>query len=933
MGNMNNNQNENMINDKKETDSQYEKYTIAVMGASGVGKTFFWASYFNSVIIKGESDNVPTITGNYEHIKRLIRTIFGKHEKVPGDDRITDISFKLDSKNMEIDLKDLKGGNTTDIKNWDENEITPMLQNADGIMIFISAEDIVKNNKDKLLDENMAFAKAISNIRESQHGKWKNRADIPVWFIFTKGDKVEQEEDYLMNNENIGSLFKKANVKTDSSSVDFYDRLFEKGKNVKGFKVSAVGVKWEDDVKDAKVPENAKQSNIVKSMDELFDAMHKARYEHNNRILKIASISAFIVFVILCFANLSWQLGIIKNLEQNVNLAVSSSDFNSEAFNKTKMMIDRARNRFVFPEFLRDTDKINSLYGKTLEKYESFCYSKIAPNLDVDTNKVPTSEMASLINDVSNYLLNTDFNDVNKDHYEKVNNIKWYFEAAKKLKEAKDKTDNSGDSAETAYNTLSRWILDINEFPEVWLNELSVTTDKLVHLWSEKIQDFTVPNDYDKHIDNAKSLLSNPKIPNEINEFIRTNCLEKWENNKIALLQGEFNKLKTSLSDNSDVENSIKQINEFANNYPNLPVEINNQLKETKIQCLNVIVSNSISKTDVSIDDLRGLMQKYPEITEELKGKVESRIKQLVAEETKSVLSNINESNTFDDLDNSIVLRNDIIKKYPEVKGELDNTIYAKLQSINTDEVQKIKRKVSDFISSSAYGNAFDTNEKEFKKLESSISKYRENLGDRVSELISENKKEKENKRKEIDDSEYSFCRNTFNGKKANGDNNDIDYIISILKDYSTRSSNNSRISEIKDVVKYLQAIRSGLNGTLTIGLGDYNAGYGPNGYGLEAPDVQITVNSRNGKHSTDEKTDDYKPNFNDHTAFLWTSDLGDVTFSAVDIDSSYHDYIFTETINVNGFFGYEKLNNTLKGKGCTQNISFNASIPYCPWR
>lgn len=919
---------DNTKNNNNETQSQYDenKYTIAVMGASGVGKTFFWASYFNSTFIKGESDNVPGITGNDDHIKRLIRTIFTNHEKVPGDDRITDISFKLDSKKMEIDLKDLKGGNTTDIKNWDENQILSMLQKADGILIFISAEDIVKNNLDKLLDENMAFIKAISKVRESQHGKWKNRADIPIWFIFTKGDKVDEDEDFLMKN--IPALSKAANVKTDPSSLDFYDRLFEKGKNVKGFKVSAVGKKWEDEIIDAKVPEDAKEHNIVKAMDELFDAMYKARYEHNNRILKIASIGALILFVILCSANLSWQLGIIKNLEQNVNLAVSSSDFNSEAFNKTKMMIDSARNRFVFPEFLRDTDKINSLYNKTLEKYESFCYSKIAPNLDVDTNKVPTSEIASLLNDISNYLSNTDFNLINKEHYEKVNNIKWYFEAAKKLKEAKDKTDNSGDSAETSYNTLSRWILDVNEFPVTWLNELSVTTDKLVHLWSEKIQDFTVPNEYDKHIENAKSLLSNPKIPGEIKEFIKTNCLEKWENNKIALLQGEFNKIKSSLSDNSDVEESIKQIDEFSNKYPNLPNEINNQLKESKIQCLNVLVSNSISKSDVSIDDLRGLIQKYPEVTEELKEKIDSRIKQLIADETKPVLSNINESDSFDALNNSIVLCNDIIKKYPEVKGELDISIYSKLENINKKERENINRKISDKIAKESYQEAFNDANQEYSELNNTLSKYKKELGNRIDNIISENDNIKSHKLNEIDDSEYSYCKNKFNGKKAYGTNSDIDYLKSILEGYKSRFSNSNRISDINAVLNYLNTIRSGVYGTITIGSGDYSLIHSF----ADTPDVKITVSSSNGSFSCYEENKQH-PNFSCSKSFRWTCEMGNVYFKAIEVDEVSNDDIFSYSINVNGFFGYEELNTTIKSNSCSQEVRFNASIPYCPWR
>ena len=92
-----------------QSDNQYKKYTVAVLGASGVGKTFFWASYFNSVINLGQSDNIPTLTGDTEYIAKTIKTIFKDHKKVSGTEKDTVISFKLDSKKMDIDLINLRG--------------------------------------------------------------------------------------------------------------------------------------------------------------------------------------------------------------------------------------------------------------------------------------------------------------------------------------------------------------------------------------------------------------------------------------------------------------------------------------------------------------------------------------------------------------------------------------------------------------------------------------------------------------------------------------------------------------------------------------------------------------------------------------------------------------------------------------------------------
>ena len=274
--------NQNLKENCIQSDNQYKQYTIAVLGASGVGKTFFWASYFNSVINLGQSRNIPTLTGDSKYISEIIKTIFSDHEKVMGTEKTPDISFKLDSKKMDINLISLSGCPIKELSYEKEDVILSALKKADGIMIFISAEDIVKNKIDKLLDDNFAFIRVMPAFRSCLQGQRIKKVDIPVWFIFTKGDKVEQDTDYLMKKIMIAS--KSYNEKINSSDDELFVCLYDKGDNVKGFKVSAVGVKWDDEVRDAKVPENAKQSNIVKALDEFFDAVSKTRQENDNTL-------------------------------------------------------------------------------------------------------------------------------------------------------------------------------------------------------------------------------------------------------------------------------------------------------------------------------------------------------------------------------------------------------------------------------------------------------------------------------------------------------------------------------------------------------------------------------------------------------------------------------------------------------------------------
>ena len=72
---------------------------------------------------------------------------------------------------------------------WVENKILPDLQRADGALFFISGEDLVKY-PERVLKDNLVFAKAISKLREHKSGDLKGRLDVPIWFIFTKGDTI-----------------------------------------------------------------------------------------------------------------------------------------------------------------------------------------------------------------------------------------------------------------------------------------------------------------------------------------------------------------------------------------------------------------------------------------------------------------------------------------------------------------------------------------------------------------------------------------------------------------------------------------------------------------------------------------------------------------------------------------------------------------------
>ncbi|GHT02310.1 hypothetical protein AGMMS50276_32150 [Synergistales bacterium] len=164
-------------------------YKIAIMGATGSGKTIFFGSYFYSVIGKAQGE-FPVSSSNPVSVRAItdiVTTLFEEHVPLMGTSERTDISFNVQALDMRVTLHDIPGGYTQDAAQWAEQKITPDLESANAVLFFISGEDLVHNGV-KCFRDNAAFTSAISeHVRKKIKG---SREDVPIWFIFTKGDLI-----------------------------------------------------------------------------------------------------------------------------------------------------------------------------------------------------------------------------------------------------------------------------------------------------------------------------------------------------------------------------------------------------------------------------------------------------------------------------------------------------------------------------------------------------------------------------------------------------------------------------------------------------------------------------------------------------------------------------------------------------------------------
>lgn len=322
------------------------KYKIAVMGESNVGKTVFFGSYFHQItdLSKGKYPVAIKSQSSDDKITEIITQLFDKKQVVAGTDVRVDFSFSVDSLGMDIELADLPGGFTTNRNYWDDEEVRRDLQNADGALFFISAYDVI-NNPSEALKVNRAFADAISEIRKHTQGDVKGRSDVPIWFIFTKGDTVpEVPVDVLASK--VPSLLDAAK-KQQIRGNWFARSIYKKGGYVRSYKSQSLGT-WIDSTT---LPENFEPVNIVEPIEEMFEAMLDSRGTYKKMFMKIV-VAGVVVITVGVFSASYWLDSVYwKSIEDRVKRARESNKY-AEAIK----LLDEFNSPFtsvILPGFVR----------------------------------------------------------------------------------------------------------------------------------------------------------------------------------------------------------------------------------------------------------------------------------------------------------------------------------------------------------------------------------------------------------------------------------------------------------------------------------------------------------------------------------------------------------------------------------------------------
>lgn len=496
------------------------KYTLAIMGATGAGKTVFLLSYFHLSMQLGRGKHTISISSE-ETVRKItsdIDSLINKGKPPMGTSIYDDMSFT--ASDMNIDLLDVPGGDTQLLA----KEIPDRLRTADGAIFFIDGENLV-NHPEKVLSDNIAFGKAISMLRENTFrniaGKILGRKDIPIWFVITKCDAIPAISDEELQ-KHISALLR--NASDNKGSGKWAEKLFKKGKRVKIFRTQSMG-KWLSNT----TPPNAANFNpvnVVEAMDSLIDEMQKS--EKNYVRLVMAVLAGMVVAGAFAFAGFTyytvWQTDHIlwHSMMGRVERALVQ-----ENYREARKEIDEFISPSYMGLYLKSARADSMKDSEAYPKLEEALFTELTRRLSaINYDIMPEINAAFLKTQdlIAQYLDVKQFQTIAKSHYEQIKSKEWYFRAASNFGYIPGRGDNADDVMRAAEKCLNREY----STPESWREMENVKLEGILRTWINMLPNNVDMPELDIYINNAERLANNPSMPQNLRGYLHEQT-ERWK--------------------------------------------------------------------------------------------------------------------------------------------------------------------------------------------------------------------------------------------------------------------------------------------------------------------------------------------------------------------------------------------------------------------
>ena len=888
-----------------------KKYKIAVMGESNVGKTVFFGSYFHQATDLGRAKYTVAIKNqdSDDKITEIITQLFDKRQVVAGTDVRVDFSFSVDALGMDIELSDLPGGFTTNRNYWDDESVRKDLQDADGALFFISAYDVM-NNITEAQKVNRAFADAISEIRKAHEGDVKGRADVPIWFIFTKGDTVPDAsiEDLASRVPSLVDAATSQQIKGNWLAR----KIYRKGGYVRSFKTQAMG-QWPD----ANTPPvDFEPVNVVEPLEELFLAMIQTKSAHKSKFLKIVGVLSLLAVAGTEYGAYNIDRQYFGSTKNNIAHLVET-----ESFTEALRVIDSYKPPFtsmIMPGFMRAGGELKSIREETYRQYESALYAPIAAELDkVNDTRLPEADnfFYETRKKVEEYLDTSHFAQVNPGHYAKVKSSAWFFEAVVLFNVDPAKGEMTPDEE---FEIILRCLN--YEAPETWRDRIQSRVDNILRHWGRTSPAEGAPENLDPYIDRANQLINNQNLSQEAANYL-TGRVEFWENEQAA----RWDKL---------ADNWIREANNLTNDEAleflsshmagKIPTNIRATLAAAHQETYSKIANEALRDYADDVDRLRSTVSKYPSMPAEAKDRLTARIDYLHEKMLEEKIRSIRSAKSIKEL---AAVYKDLGEdsKVNAVSKALSST----LQALAESRLQEILDSASQMAASNNYPEAKSTVTEGSSRLQQEI---RSVLDD--SRLISSVTATVSQINAALMSAHYQYCKSSFTSRKNTTSTRDVSACLNEARKYLMtwpESLQTREGSEVKQAAEFLEAIQGGVQGQLIISEGYFKAIDSI----TDTPDMKIVISIGNDSWETDTIEDSVNPHFNARLNIRWSVDMRTITFRGIEVDAFVDTgEVFSRSIYPTGMKGFENLTQTLRDNGCTLSVKFNPSsnIPNCPW-
>ena len=881
-----------------------KKYKIAVMGATGVGKTVFFGSYFNLVTNLGRGSR-PIMVKSQSSVNRiteLITQLFQKHEVVQGTSERGDFSFSVDSLGMDVELFDIPGGFTQDMDAWVENKILPDLQQADGALFFISGEDLVKY-PERVLKDNIVFARAISEIREHKSGDLKGRSDVPISFIFTKGDTIPDVSLDTLKEKN-SALFKAAEKSQDHGNW-LEKTAYKKGKYVNAYKSQSIG-KWESP---QDVPRDYQPDMVIEPMEDLFEAMVHSRSAHGRTLRKIIAALALAIFALLEGGTYYFDMSQWNGMQERVR-GLEKKELYEQALQK----VDAFSSPSWLPAFLRAEKKLPALREELYRDYESALYAPIEAALKaVDEEKAPDATPSFLkdAEKVNHYLSVTHFAEIQPEHYEKAKRKAWYFDLGRLLSLDSQKQDVSQDELFNAvWNCLNC------DLPEKWQHDIQTRIDSILRRWGDTLSLDVGPEEFDTYINKAEQLKGHPKLSDSSKDYLNAQK-KSWAKKKIETWARE--------ADSLPPEEGVTLLERHREE---LDPSDQEKLEDALEKHYAALAEQALKKDADDADSLQALLDRYPAMTSGVRDKLEGHVASIRERRHQEWLGDLNASKNMEEMVDRITSFGGKDKDDRQQQGIdlLQKRIEMELENVGSEASKAVQLK------------DFSEGKQEAQK---ALNALRQTILPLKADSLSNWLEGKEKAiMGELEEKHLADCREDFTRRRNTRDRRDVAECRKRLDAFLELWPNSVERKNVEEVRDFLNVIQGGVKGKLNVVKGTFSDAKDMpfDFWGMKTPDIFVTVSMGNKEIfrtktvKGDEKTLECR--FNEGVEMTWAVDTPELTFKVFDEDLLVDDELITWKTTPSGFMGYKELQQrTLEGAYyLTINFTPNVTIPECPW-